>query len=63
MHSLRPGFMKFEGYWHEEAKNLPFETLFRPMRIYNAHGSNCGNDDYWIRIDSKKQHNLDTVGP
>jgi hypothetical protein len=50
MHILRPGFMKFEGYWHEEAKNLPLETLFY-----------CDKDVYWIRIDSKKQHTIDNI--
>ncbi len=48
---IRPGFMKFKGYWHEEESNFPIETLFY-----------CGDDVYWIRIDSKKQYDMDTSG-
>jgi hypothetical protein len=45
---MRQGFVKFKGYYHEEETSFPIERLL----FHN-------NDAYWIRIDSKKQYDMD----
>ena len=51
MLELRKGFMKFTGYFHEEEANLPVERIIH-----------VGSKTHLIRIDSKKQYNIDTSG-
>lgn len=48
---LRNNFMKFKGYYHEKEENFPLERVM------------CHNDHYYhLRINSKKQYEMDTSG-
>jgi hypothetical protein len=51
MLELRKGYMKFTGYFHEEEAYLPVERLIH-----------VGSKTHLIRIDSKKQYNINTSG-
>lgn len=45
---MRQNFIKFKGYFHEEETSFPIERLL-------FHKDNV----YWIRINSKKQYDVD----
>jgi hypothetical protein len=48
---LRNNFMKFKGYYHEKEEKFPLERVM------------CHNDHYYhLRINSKKQYEMDTSG-
>lgn len=51
MIELTPTTMKFKGYYHEPEENFPLEKIMYSRKHV-----------YWIRIDSKKQYDIDTSG-
>ena len=48
---MRQGAMKFKGYYYIPEEHLPVERLL----FHNDHV-------YWVRIDSKKQYDMDVSG-